>query len=111
MVGTLRFAHPTSCTGLLRRVAPRNHASAPPQFRADVHASSVIRNAGGVMASTTGYGRAVLLMLAAGVGMASVLPGRAQTVPSGENPEASATEAAAAPDADDADIRDLQLDW
>ena len=63
------------------------------------------------MTSTTRYGRAVLLMLAAGVGMASVLPGRAQTVPSGENPEASATEAAAAPDADGADIKDLQLDW
>jgi hypothetical protein len=53
----------------------------------------------------------VLLMLAAGIGMASVLPGRAQTVPSGENPEASATEAAAAPYADDADIKDLELDW
>jgi len=63
------------------------------------------------MTSTTRYGPAVLLMLAAGTGMASVLPGRAQTVPSGENPEASATEAAAAPDADDADIKDLQLDW
>jgi hypothetical protein len=63
------------------------------------------------MTSTTGYGRAVLLMLAAGVGMASVLPAGAQTVPSSEEPEASATEAAAAPDAEDADIRDLQLDW
>lgn len=52
-------------------------------------------------------------MLAAGVSMASVLPAGAQTVPSGENPEASATEAAAAPDADadDADIEDLELDW
>ncbi len=53
----------------------------------------------------------MLLMLAAGIGMASVLPAAAQTVPSGEDPEASATEAAAAPEADDADIRDLQLDW
>jgi hypothetical protein len=53
----------------------------------------------------------VLLMLAAGVGMASVLPATAQTVPSGEEPEASATKAAAAPDADDADLRDLELDW
>jgi len=52
----------------------------------------------------------VLLMLAAGVGMASVLPAGAQTVPSGENPEASATEAAA-PDASDAEIGDLELDW
>jgi hypothetical protein len=51
-----------------------------------------------------------------------VLPGRAQTVPSGDDPEAalnseasnseaSAAETAAAPDAGDADIRDLQLDW
>src|SRR5439155_14440813 len=81
----------------------------PPQFRADVHASSPIRHAGGVMASTTRYGRAVLLMLAA-VSMASVLPAGAQNVPPGENPETSATEAAA-PDADDADLKDLELDW
>jgi len=63
------------------------------------------------MAFTKGCGRAVLLMLAAGIGMTSVLPAGAQTVPSGEDPEASATEAAAAPEVDDADIRDLQLDW
>ena len=63
------------------------------------------------MTSTTRYGCAVLLMLAAGFGMALVLPAGAQTVPSVEDPEASATEAAAAPDADDADIRDLELDW
>jgi len=63
------------------------------------------------MTSTTRHSRAVLLMLAAGVGMASVLPAGAQTVPSGENPEASATEAAAAPDANDAEIGDLELDW
>jgi hypothetical protein len=62
------------------------------------------------MTSTTRHSRAVLLMLAAGVGMASVLPAGAQTVPSGENPEASATEAAA-PDASDAEIGDLELDW
>src|SRR6266581_2555612 len=62
------------------------------------------------MASTTGYRRAGLLMLAA-VSMASVLPASAQTAPSDENPEASATEAAAAPDADDADLKDLELDW
>ena len=61
------------------------------------------------MASTTRYGRAVLLMLAA-VSMASVLPAGAQNVPPGENPETSATEAAA-PDADDADLKDLELDW
>ena len=63
------------------------------------------------MASTTRYGCAVLLMLAAGFGMASVLPAGAQTVPLVEDPEASATEAATAPDADDADIKDLELDW
>ena len=62
------------------------------------------------MASTTRYGLAVLLMLAAGVGMA-VLPAGAQTVPSGDDQEASATEAVAAPDPDDADIKDLELDW
>ena len=61
------------------------------------------------MTSTTRYGCAVLLMLAAGFGMASVLPAGAQTVPLVEDPEA--TEAAAAPDADDADIKDLELDW
>src|SRR6266404_3217387 len=53
------------------------------------------------MAFTKGCGRAVLL----------VLPAGAQTVPSGEDPEASATEAAAAPEVDDADIKDLELDW
>src|SRR5258707_7537467 len=63
------------------------------------------------MTSTTRYGCAVLLMLAAGFGMASVLPAGAQTVPLVEDPEASAAEAAAAPDADDADIKDLELDW
>src|SRR5258707_12090385 len=62
------------------------------------------------MTSTTRYGCAVLLMLAAGFGMASVLPAGAQTVPLVEDPEASATEAAAAPDADDADIKDLERD-
>ena len=63
------------------------------------------------MVSTTRYGRAVLLMLAAGFGMALVLPAGAQTVPSVDDPEASPAEAAAAPDADDADIKDLELDW
>ncbi len=63
------------------------------------------------MTSTTGYGRAVLLMLAAGVSLASALPARAQIVPSGENPEALAAETAPTPDPDDADIKDLELDW
>jgi hypothetical protein len=66
------------------------------------------------MISTTGYGRAVLLILAAGVSMASVPRASAQTVPSEENQEAPAAEAAATPDADDADdadIKGLELDW
>jgi hypothetical protein len=63
------------------------------------------------MISRTRYGRAVLLMLAAGVGMASVLPASAQTVPAAENPESPAADAAATPDSDDADIQGLELDW
>src|SRR5260370_11438077 len=63
------------------------------------------------MTSTTRYGCAVLLTLAAGFGLASVLPAGAQTVPSVEDPEASPAEAAAALDADDADIKDVELDW
>ena len=47
-------------------------------------------------------------MLAAGVGMA-LLPARAQTCLSDENPEVAAEDAAT--DADDADIKDLELDW
>jgi hypothetical protein len=53
----------------------------------------------------------VLLMLAAGFAVASALPAQAQTVPAGENPDMPAAEAAAAPDANDADIKDLELDW
>jgi hypothetical protein len=63
------------------------------------------------MISTTGYGRAVLLILAAGVSMASAPRASAQTVPSEEDQEAPAAEAAATPDADDADIKGLELDW
>ena len=67
------------------------------------------------MIPRTQYGRAVLLMLAAGLGVASALPAGAQTASSGENPQATAAEAAApdANDADigDADIKDLELDW
>jgi hypothetical protein len=68
------------------------------------------------MTSRIQYGRAVLLMLAAGVSMAAVPPASAQTAPAGENPEVLnsevlAAETAAAPDPDDADIKDLQLDW
>jgi hypothetical protein len=49
-------------------------------------------------------------MLVAGVSLASVLPAGAQTVPADENPDAAAMETAA-PDADDADIKDIELDW
>ena len=62
------------------------------------------------MISRKRYGGTVLLMLAAGFGMASVLPASAQTVPADENPVMPAAEAAA-PDANDADIKDLELDW
>ena len=63
------------------------------------------------MISRTRYGRAVLLMLAAGFGMAPVLQASAQTAPAQEDPESPAAEAAATPDADDADIQGLELDW
>jgi hypothetical protein len=62
------------------------------------------------MTSRTRNGRAVLLMLAAGFSLASVLQASAQAVPADEKPEAPVAEAAA-PDANDADIRDLELDW
>jgi hypothetical protein len=52
----------------------------------------------------------VLLMLAAGFSLASVVPANAQAVPADENPQAPAAEAAAS-DADDADISHLELDW
>jgi hypothetical protein len=62
------------------------------------------------MISGTKRNWAALLMLVAGVSLASVPPAGAQTVPADENPDAAAMETAA-PDADDADIRDLELDW
>jgi len=61
------------------------------------------------MTSRTGYGRAVLL-LAAGFGVASVLQARAETVWPDEDSDPAVAETAAA-DANDPDIRDLQLDW
>ena len=78
------------------------------------------------MISRIRYGRAVLLTLAAGFSMASVpqanaqtppaptLPAQtqpAQTQPAEENQEVPAAEAATTPDADDADIKGLELDW
>ena len=68
-------------------------------------------NAGGVMTSRTPYGRAMLLILAAGIGMAPVLRASAQAVPAEQDQEAPAAEATAAPDTDDADIKGLDLDW
>jgi hypothetical protein len=62
------------------------------------------------MISRTRYSRAMLLMLAAGFSAALVLPARAQAVPADENSEMPAAEADA-PEANDADIKDLQLDW
>ena len=63
------------------------------------------------MISRTIYGRAGLLILAAGIGMAPVLQASAQTVPATENQQAPAAEADDAPDADDDDINGLELDW
>jgi hypothetical protein len=53
-----------------------------------------------------------LLVLAAGLGLTAV-PANAQAVPSTEDAAATAeaTEAEAAADPDDADIKDLELDW
>jgi hypothetical protein len=73
------------------------------------------------MISRIRYGGVVLLMLAAGIGVASVPPAGAQAVATDDNPDVAAMEAAA-PDADDADmadaetkndpdIKNLELDW
>ena len=62
------------------------------------------------MISIKRYSRTVLLVLAAGIGVAPVLRAGAQTLPSRENPDAPVAQGAAA-DANDADIKDLQLDW
>jgi hypothetical protein len=60
------------------------------------------------MISRIRNGRAVVLMLAAGFGLLSGLQARAQAVSADENAQAAE---AAAPDADDSDIKDLELDW
>jgi hypothetical protein len=65
------------------------------------------------MISRTGSGFAGLLLLAAGLAMTS-LPATAQAPPSTEEDEAEdapATETEAAAKPDDADIKDLELDW
>jgi hypothetical protein len=56
------------------------------------------------------YGKALLLILAAGFGVASGLPAHAQAVPPDNNPDTPAVEAPTA-DAADADISGLELDW
>ena len=57
------------------------------------------------MISRTRYGLAMLLMLAAGIGMAPLA--HAQALPPDQDPDAVAETAAS----DDADIEDLELDW
>lgn len=61
------------------------------------------------MVSQIRYGLMVLLMLAAGLSVSSPQAG-AQTAPAEDNPETPAA-AAAAPEADGADISGLELDW
>ena len=68
----------------------------------------------GVMTSRTRYRRAVLLILAAGFGLASTLQAGAQAVPVEQNTEAAAAEADAALDINDVDMTDVDiknLDW
>jgi hypothetical protein len=60
------------------------------------------------MISRIRNGRAVVLMLAAGFGVLSGPQARAQAVPAHENAQAAE---AATPDADDGDIKNLELDW
>jgi hypothetical protein len=62
------------------------------------------------MIPRTGYGRTVLLILAAGFSLVS-LPAKAQTVPATESPDTAAMEADAATDPEDAELKDLELDW
>ena len=66
------------------------------------------------MTSRTRYGRAVLLILAAGFGLASTPQAGAQAVPREENTEAAAAEADTAVDINDVDMTDVDiknLDW
>jgi hypothetical protein len=62
------------------------------------------------MISRTIYGRIGLLMLAAGFNAALVLSAAAQATPPDEDPDPAVTETTAA-DANDPDIKDLELDW
>jgi hypothetical protein len=67
------------------------------------------RQAGEVMISRTSNERALLLIVAAGFGLASAAPAAAQMAPADENAEAAAETGAA--EAKDAEIGDLELDW
>mgnify|MGYP001439718356 CR=1 FL=1 len=65
------------------------------------------------MTSRTGYGLAGLLVLAAGLGLTAVAA-NAQAAPwimDADAPAKEATETDVAADANDADIKDLELDW
>jgi hypothetical protein len=67
------------------------------------------------MISKTGYGRTMLLILAAGFSLAA-MPARAQMVPATESPdtpemEADTAETDTAAAAEDPDIKNLELDW
>jgi hypothetical protein len=98
---------------LLRRFAPRNDGRH--NFALMCPHRPILGMRAGVMVSRTRHNRAVLLILAAGIGLASVSQASAQAVPAEENPQAeepqAAAEPAAAPDANDADVKDLELDW
>jgi hypothetical protein len=61
------------------------------------------------MTSRIGYGWAGLLILAASAGLTPVA--HAQAVPQAEEADATAMETEAATDPDDADIKDLEIDW
>jgi hypothetical protein len=66
------------------------------------------------MTSRTRYGRVVLLILAAGFGLASTLQAGAESVPAEENAEAAAADLDAAVDINDVDMTDVDiknLDW
>lgn len=66
------------------------------------------------MTSTTRHRAAVLLILAAGLGLASGTPARAQAVPAGDNTEATAAETDTVVDINDVDMTGVDiknLDW
>ena len=66
------------------------------------------------MTSRTRYSRAVLLVLAAGFGLAAASQAGAQAVPAEENTQATAAEADAAVDVNDVDMTEVDinnLDW